>query len=103
MPNCWVKALRTRLGRAAARWQGADAAGEPGRASRRLARLANAQWPASRWAHAREEEQRGQCVPAPPYRVRSAVTLEVKLDVGANASVHAVFPADDSGQLPFLG
>ena len=54
-------------------------------------------------AHAREEEQRGQRVPAPPYRVRSAVTLEVKLNVGANASAHAASPADESGQLPFLG
>ena len=54
-------------------------------------------------AHAREEEQRGQCTAARLNRVLSALTRVVKLVVVTNASIHAVHPAGVSGQLPFLG
>ena len=54
-------------------------------------------------AHARKEEQRGQCIAARLNRVRSALTQEVRPVVATNARVHAVYPAAESGQLPFLG
>ena len=49
------------------------------------------------------EEQRGQGGAARFDRVRSAVTQEVKAIVGANVRIHAVWPAETSGQLRFLG
>jgi hypothetical protein len=54
-------------------------------------------------AHAREEEQRSQRTESQFNRVRSAVTLEVTVDVGEFVSVDAVYPAQASGQLLFLG
>ena len=54
-------------------------------------------------AHAREEEQRGQRAAAQLNRVCSAFTQVVKVIVGRNISIHAVLPADESGQLPDLG
>ena len=38
-----------------------------------------------------------------PTRVRSVLTHRVKAVVAAEASIHAVFPAEQSGQLPFSG
>jgi len=49
------------------------------------------------------EEQRGQGGAARFDRVRSAVTQVVKAIVGANVRIHAVWPAQTSGQLRFLG
>ena len=72
---------RARVGRDAVRWQGAT----------------------TLRAHAREEEQRGQRAAARLNRVRSAVTLEVKVVVSCGVNGHAVVPAEASGQLPFLG
>ena len=54
-------------------------------------------------AHAREEEQRGQRAAAWLNRVRSALTQRVKLAVKKKVNVHAVYPAEESSQLPFLG
>jgi hypothetical protein len=54
-------------------------------------------------ARAREEEQRGQRAAAQLNRVCSAFTQVVKVIVGRNISIHAVLPADESGQLPDLG
>ena len=54
-------------------------------------------------AHAREEEQRGQRAAAWLNRVRSALTQLVKVAVSERVNVHAVYPAEESGQLPFLG
>ena len=54
-------------------------------------------------AHAREEEQRGQRAAAQLNRVRSALTQPVKMVVRKKFSIHAVYPAEESGQLPFLG
>ena len=53
--------------------------------------------------HGREEEQRGQRAAARPNRARSALTLVVKWVVSEKVNVHAVYPAAESGQLPFLG
>jgi hypothetical protein len=54
-------------------------------------------------AYAREEEQRGQRAAAWLSRVRSALTQRVIVVVSDKANVHAVHPAEESGQLPFLG
>ena len=54
-------------------------------------------------AHAREEEQRGQRAAAQLNRVRSALTQPVKVVVWKKLNIHAVHPAEESGQLPFLG
>jgi len=54
-------------------------------------------------AHAREEEQRRQRAAARPNRVRSVLTRTVMADVSGNLNVHAVLPAENSGQLRFLG
>ena len=54
-------------------------------------------------AHAREEEQRRQRAAAWLNRVRSALTQQVKGALREKANVHAVYPAEESGQLPFLG
>ena len=54
-------------------------------------------------AYAREEEQRGQRAAARLNRVRSALTQPVKVVVRKKANIHAVYPAEESGQLPFLG
>ena len=54
-------------------------------------------------ANAREEEQRSQRAAARPNRVRSALTQSVKVVVENKVHVHAVYPAEESGQLPFLG
>ena len=72
---------RARVGRDAVRWQGAT----------------------TLRAHAREKEQRHQRAAARPNRVRSAVTLRVKLVVGTKVNIHALLPAEASSQLPFLG
>ena len=53
--------------------------------------------------HAREEKQRGQRAAARLNRVRSALTQPVKVVVRNKVSIHAVYPAEESGQLPFLG
>ena len=57
----------------------------------------------TRRAHARKEEQHRQRTPAQLSRVRSAVTQQVKVLVAEFVSIHAVFDAGASGQLPFLG
>ena len=54
-------------------------------------------------ARARKEEQRRQSAAAWPARVCSAITYEVMDLVGGNVSIHAVSPAESSGQLRFLG
>ena len=54
-------------------------------------------------AHAREEEQRGQRAAARLNRVRSALTQPVQVVVRQKSNIHAVYPAEESGQLPFLG
>ena len=54
-------------------------------------------------AHAREEKQRGQRAAAWLNRVRSALTQPVKVVVKKKVNIHAVYPAEESGQLPFLG
>ena len=54
-------------------------------------------------AYAREEEQRGQRAAARLNRVRSALTQSVNVVVRQKFTVHAVYPAEESGQLPFLG
>jgi len=99
---------RARAGRDAARWQG--------RARTQGALRAACAWrgggrprpprparPTTLRAHAREEEQRGQRVAAWLNRVRSAVTEAVRVVVAGNPNVHAVLPAEESGQLGFLG
>ena len=55
------------------------------------------------WAPARKEKQRRQRAPARLNRVRSVVTLEVTLLVSTKARVHKAYPAEESGQLRFLG
>ena len=72
---------RARAGRDGVRWQGAT----------------------TLRAHARKEEQRRQSAAAWPARVCSALTHEVMDIVGGNISIHAVSPAEESGQLRFLG
>ena len=57
----------------------------------------------TRRAHARKEEQCGQRRPALLNRMPSAVTQEVKFVVAEFVSIHAVFDAGASGQLPFPG
>ena len=54
-------------------------------------------------APARKEEQRRQRDAALLNRVRSGVTHEVMAGVGRRVCIHAVFPAEESGQLRFLG
>jgi len=54
-------------------------------------------------ALARKEEQRRQRAPAQLNRVRSVVTLEVTVLVSTKTSVHKAYPAEQSGQLRFLG
>ena len=54
-------------------------------------------------AHAREEEQRRQRAAARLNRVRSALTQQVNAVVATKVRFHAVFPAEESGQLRFLG
>ena len=54
-------------------------------------------------ARARKEEQRRQSAAAWPARVCSAFTQEVMNIVGGNVCIHAVSPAESSGQLRFLG
>ena len=54
-------------------------------------------------AYAREEKQRGQRAAARLNRVRSALTQPVKVVGRKKANIHAVYPAGESGQLPFLG
>jgi len=51
----------------------------------------------------RKEKQRRKRAPARLNRVRSAVTLEVTLLVRTKAGVHKAYPAEESGQLRFLG
>ena len=72
---------RARVGGDAVRWQGATTLRAP----------------------TRKEEQRRQRDAAPLNRVRSAVTHEVKAGVGRKVCIHAVCPADPSGQLRCLG
>ena len=76
---------RARAGCDAVRWQGAT----------------------RRRAHARKEEQPGlkacQRAAAWPDRVCSAVTHAVMFVVVANVSIHQSSPAEESGQLRFLG
>ena len=72
---------RARAGRDAVRWQGAT----------------------TLRAHARKEEQRRQRAAAWLARVCSAFTQEVMNIVGGNVCIHAVSPAESSGQLRFLG
>ena len=54
-------------------------------------------------AHAREEEQRSQHAASQLNRVRSALTQPVKVVVRKKLNIHAVYPAEERGQLPFLG
>ena len=54
-------------------------------------------------ALARKEEQRRQRDAALLNRVRSGVTQAVKAGVGRKVCIHAMFAADASGQLRFLG
>ena len=54
-------------------------------------------------AYAREEKQRGQRAAGRLNRVRSALTQPVKVVGRRQANIHAVYPAEESGQLPFLG
>ena len=54
-------------------------------------------------APARKAEQRRQRDAALLNRVRSGVTHEVMAGVGRKVCIHAVFPAEESGQLRFLG
>ena len=54
-------------------------------------------------ARARKEEQRRQRAAAWPDRACSAVTHELMDIVGGNVCIHAVIPAESSGQLRFLG
>ena len=54
-------------------------------------------------ACARKEEQRRQSAAAWLARVCSAFTHEVMDLVGGNVCIHAVSPAESSGQLRFLG
>ena len=56
-----------------------------------------------RRAHARKAEQRRQSAAAWLARVCSALTHEVMDIVGGNVCIHAVSPAESSGQLRFLG
>ena len=72
---------RARAGRDGVRWQGAT----------------------TLRARARKEEQRRQSAAAWLARVCSALTLEVIDIVGGNVCIHAVSPAESSGQLRFLG
>ena len=53
-------------------------------------------------AYAREEKQRSQRAAARLNRVRSALTQPVKVVVRRQVSIHVVYPAEESGQLPFL-
>ena len=72
---------RARAGRDGVRWQGAT----------------------TLRAHARKEEQRRPSAAAWLARVCSAITYEVMDIVGGNVCIHAVSPAELSGQLRFLG
>jgi len=54
-------------------------------------------------APARKEKQRRKQAPARLNRARRGVTLEVTLLVGKKAGVHGAYPAEESGQLRFLG
>ena len=54
-------------------------------------------------AHARKEEQRRQRAAAWPDRACSAVTHAVMFVGVANVSIHQASPAEESGQLRFLG
>ena len=56
-----------------------------------------------RRAHARKAEQRRQGAAAWLARVCSALTHEVMDIVGGNVCIHALCPAESSGQLRFLG
>ena len=72
---------RARAGRDGVRWQGATTLRAP----------------------ARKEEQHRQSATAWPARACSALTHEVTHIVGGSVSIHAVSPAELSGQLRFLG
>jgi len=72
---------RARVGCDGVRWQGATTLRAP----------------------ARKEKQRRRRAPARLNRVRSVVTLEVTLPVSTKARVHNAYPAEESGQLRFLG
>jgi len=54
-------------------------------------------------ASARKEKQRRRRAPARLNRVRSVVTIEMTLLVRTKARVHKAYPAEESGQLRFLG
>ena len=54
-------------------------------------------------ASARKEKQRRQRAPARLNRVRSVVTRKVSLLGSTKAGVHTAYPAEESGQLRFLG
>ena len=56
-----------------------------------------------RRAHARKEEQRRQRAAEWLAWVCSALTHKVTHIVGGNVCIHAVSPAEESGQLRFLG
>jgi hypothetical protein len=96
-----------RVGCDAVRWQGCSRAF--GRHAVRLrndprlqARVRPARGTTLR-ARAREEEERRQRAASRLNRVCSVLTEAVKVVVGRNMSIHAVLPADESGQLPDLG
>ena len=72
---------RARVGGDAVRWQGAT----------------------TLRAAARKKEQRRQRAAALLNRARRGVTHEVMARVGGKVCIHAVFPAEESGQLRFLG
>ena len=54
-------------------------------------------------ASARKEKQRRKQAPARLNRVRSVVTHMVTLHVSTKARVNQAYPAEESGQLRFLG
>ena len=82
---------RARAGRDGVRWQGLAQACPAPCLGLRLR------------AHARKEEQRRQSTAAWLARVCSALTHKVTHIVSGNVCIHAVSPAESSGQLRFLG
>jgi hypothetical protein len=97
----------TRVGCDAMRWQGCSRAfGQPAvrlRNDQRLQALVRPARETTRWARAHKEEQRCQRIAAQLNRACSALTQAVEVVVVRNISIHAVLPADASGQLRDLG
>ena len=72
---------RARVGCDGVRWQGATTLRAP----------------------ARKEKQRRKQAPAWLNRARSVITHKVTFPGSTKASVHKAYPAEESGQLRFLG